>query len=291
MASKNIEVKVGLVIILGVLILALGIIWVKGYRFRRERHELPVHFKNVMGLKVGDPVTIAGVKKGKVKAISLQSKDVVVTLLLDKDVELYSDTRITIRDQGLMGQKLINIDPGESGVEISPPIYGAYRGGLSEALDRIGVLAAQLEGSIGSESFRQSIQQSLTNTRELTRTIKTVVDENKGDFTQAVQDFKITSRELRNLVGNREEGVGLTVSRLNRSTERFERVLDRLEEASNSFSTISKKIDNGQGTLGMLVNDKELYQDLRKLTKDMDALIKAIKENPEKHLKVKVEMF
>lgn len=298
MARREIEVKVGLAIILGFLILILGTMWIKGYWLRHQRYELTVHFKNVMGLKVGDSVTIAGVKKGQVKSISLSGQDVLVTLLLDKEVKLYSDARIVIRERSLMGQKVVTLDPGQSGVEISPPIYGIYQPGIGEVVQQVGnlmveaqQLVAQLENTVGDEHLIRSFRQSLENTREVTETLKRMVNQNLDDLTQSIQDFRVVSRELRRLVGNQNEGIGSAMVKLNRSADQFEEVLSQLEQVSNSLYSISQKVDRGEGTLGMLINDPQLYHDLRRVSSDLDTLIKAIRENPEKYLKVKVGVF
>lgn len=89
--KKNVfstEIKVGLTVVVATFILVYGIIWGKGYRLHINKYQLQLLFDNVGGMVPGDPVTVNGVKEGKVLSIDWQDRDVLVTIELNDRVKL-----------------------------------------------------------------------------------------------------------------------------------------------------------------------------------------------------------
>jgi phospholipid/cholesterol/gamma-HCH transport system substrate-binding protein len=121
MKQFNLEIAVGLFVILG--ILALGYLSIKLGRIgfgQSDTYALTAVFPTVAGLQSGAPVEVAGVSVGRVERISLQDYEAVVTMRLDKDVQLQEDAIASIRTRGLVGEKFIRITPGGSDRLIPP---------------------------------------------------------------------------------------------------------------------------------------------------------------------------
>src|SRR3972149_5127187 len=112
MENRSVELRVGIVIVLTLALLIWGITWLKGWKFNQERYDVGVLFPNVGILNVGDPVSVSGVEKGKVKKIELYAGDVLVTFALTKDVKLKKDAKFTIMNVGLMGERLVDVKTG-----------------------------------------------------------------------------------------------------------------------------------------------------------------------------------
>ena len=115
MKRFNLEITVGLFVILG--ILALGYLSVKLGQIPiggRNSYFVSAVFSTVTGLSRGASVEIAGVRVGRVEKIKLEDYDAVVTLRLNNEVKVQEDAIVSIKTSGLIGAKYIRITPGGS---------------------------------------------------------------------------------------------------------------------------------------------------------------------------------
>ncbi|UCE17988.1 MAG: MCE family protein [Gemmatimonadota bacterium] len=300
MKGKKTELIVGVFCLCAIIILIAGILFLKEFKFNRHRYSVTVLFDNASGLKEGDPVMVAGVRKGSVKSIALRQGKVQVDVFLESDVHLSDDSKFMIMSSGFVGMKYVEIDPGESGHPLDPSqvVEGVHQTDLFEVVGMLGTLVTEvrqlvgkIDRSIGGSGILGSIEQTLTDAQVLMKSIRSLVDENRPGFNDAVRDFKTTSQELKNLVGDNRTVIDSTIMQFSSSAERFDTVLLRLEEISSTFKIISDRIDQGEGTLGELVNSRELYDKLQRTTEEINLLIEDIKKNPNKYFKISVFDF
>jgi phospholipid/cholesterol/gamma-HCH transport system substrate-binding protein len=115
MKRFNLEVTVGLFVVLGLCALAYLSIRLGQLQIGQGRtYDLTAVFPSVAGLRVGATIEIAGVQVGRVQDITLANYTAVVTLRLDKQVQLQEDAIASIRTRGLIGEKYVSITPGGS---------------------------------------------------------------------------------------------------------------------------------------------------------------------------------
>lgn len=295
MDNRTIELRVGIVVAIAAIILFLGIIWIKEYRFNVERYKYGVLFPNVGALSVADPVTVLGVKKGTVESIILSGGDVLVTFNLTTDVKLKKDAKFTVMNIGLMGERFVDVSPGHSSelLDLSKPVEGFYDTGIPEVmgmagqmLDEIRRLVAHLEGIFGTEWSQESFRETIKNLRKLSTDLVTLLDRNKDKLEKTATDLSYTSSELKNLLDKNKGKLQSSVDNFTASSAKLDTITTTLSSLSVSLKNLTQKIESGQGTFGKLVNDSTLYNDLRKTTQNVDELITDIKKNPKKYLKV-----
>lgn len=295
MDNRTIELRVGIVMAIAAIILFLGIIWIKEYRFNVERYKYEVLFPNVGALGVGDPVTVLGVKKGTVESIILSGGDVLVTFNLTTDVKLKKDAKFTVMNIGLMGERFIDVSPGHSPelLDLSRPVEGFYDTGIPEVmgmagqmLDEIRRLVAHLEGIFGTEWSQESFKETIKDLRKLSSDLVTLLDRNKDKLEKTATDLSYTSSELKALVERNKEKLQSSVDNFTTSSAKLDTITTTLSSLSVSLKNLTQKIESGEGTFGKLVNDSTLYNDLRKTTNNLDELVTDIKKNPKKYLKV-----
>jgi phospholipid/cholesterol/gamma-HCH transport system substrate-binding protein len=295
MDNRTIELRVGIVVAIAAIILFLGIIWIKEYRFNVERYKYGVLFPNVGALGVGDPVTVLGVKKGTVESIILSGGDVLVTFNLTTDVKLKKDAKFTVMNIGLMGERFVDVSPGHSSelLDLSKPVEGFYDTGIPEVmgmagqmLDEIRRLVAHLEGIFGTEWSQESFRETIKDLRKLSGDLVTLLDRNKDKLEKTATDLSYTSSELKVLVERNKEKLQSSVDNFTSSSARLDTITTTLSSLSVSLKNLTQKIESGEGTFGKLVNDSTLYNDLRKTTNNLDELVTDIKKNPKKYLKV-----
>lgn len=116
MENSKLELVVGVFVLagiacLGYLSIKLGKLEVIGGHL----YEVEAGFTSTTGLKPGATVEIAGVEVGRIKAIALKDDQAVVTMAIQDDVKLYSDTFASIKTRGIIGEKFITLSPGGGG--------------------------------------------------------------------------------------------------------------------------------------------------------------------------------
>jgi len=325
---RSMEARVGLVVLAALAIFLFSLFWARDFRLNHDRYELHIMFPTVGGLSEGDPVQVAGVQKGRVTSIQLQPQSVKVTISLDGDVQLSADSRFSIQNMGLMGEKFVAVEPGlglypspageettgaATGVqpalsETSPSeaggtdylrpgqtLSGNYRGGMSEIMGEVEELLRVVQGlantfneTIGNPQARTSIQESLENVRRFSRVLADLVDEQGGELSLALGDLRTASEGFRELVQDNRTQVDSTLDQFHRASMDLEQLTAQLTEVSSTFKRLADKIERGEGALGEFVADETLYRDIKQTVKNLDDLIKEIRENPQKYLKLEI---
>src|SRR5213592_2766139 len=126
------EVGVGALVVAGLIAFTIFMFWLTGRSITSKGVPVPVEFKNVSGLKSGDPVRVSGVKKGRVAGVRLDRVGrVTVTLLLDPDpgVRPHVDASASVASADFLGAKYVHYNPGASDSLLPPgvPIKGVTR--------------------------------------------------------------------------------------------------------------------------------------------------------------------
>lgn len=297
MSNKSVELRVGVVVLLACAILILGLIWVKGIRFNQTRYRYAVVFPNVGSLEVGDPVSVSGVPKGKVERIKLYQGDVLVAFNLTQDVVLKKDAEFTVMNVGLMGERFIAVKTGYSDtlLDLSQPIRGYYDTGIPEVMGRMGemitqvkCLAENLEAIVGTKSSQDALVKVIKNLKEITNKTNALLDRNQKKFSQTMNDLSYTSAELRKMVAENKDKFQSTVDNFSSASEKLYNITTTLDSLSISLKKLSFKIESGEGTLGQLMNDTTLYDQIKKTAQNVDSLILDMKRYPKRYLKFSI---
>lgn len=278
MTTRRIEAIVGLVVLSAMALLIFGMLWLNRIEVGRNKQQVRVAFEDAGGLRNGDPVTVSGIEKGKVKSITLRRDrpGVIVQLALDNDVRLTRDAQFWLLDASMMGDKRIAVYTGSSTepMDLTSIPNGFRSPGLIETTVKLGNLAQEagellerLQSDLATPENIRNLGQAVRNINQATAQLSDMATENRRSLRETVRD-------VNQLVSPNREKLDSTIQALSR--------------ASLALDSISRKINSGQGTAGQLVNDRELYDDLKKTSKELQALIADIKANPKKYFTVKV---
>ncbi len=229
------EIKVGIFAVIGVVLFCISIILLGGDKFFfTSRYRLNLRLPQAQGLGVGSVVTVAGLPVGNVESIHFvpQSSEVELTLGLNAEYQskVTEGSKAVVKTQGALGDKYIYIEPGP--MTAKPLLDGA----LLEA-DRTPDLL-DIVASKGAEIGE----------------IVNVIREVRILFENINKDER-SSRLMANMV--EASGEMATFLKEGRETFRLMR-----QDTLVPLASVMKKIDNGQGTLGALVNDPSLHQRL-----------------------------
>ena len=272
-SSSRSELIVGLTVTLAVLILVAGIIWGKRVEFFPQRVYMTVRFDDVEGLAKEDPVLIRGTKQGEVEGIVLKPDHAEVRLWIRKDIPLYTDLTIAVEMAELLGGKKITIDPGKNGqpADLHQTFTGQSRGDMMTMFTKV---------------------ESILNRADTTlRKLNTFLD--TDHINQVLRSVEQTTDQARFILTENRQPLKSTVDRLERITRTFEEdsillhtgtVIARLDTTIQLIKQITLRMETEQGTIGKLLHDRWLFDQLLKTTNDLDSLILDIKANPKKYI-------
>ncbi|MGC8938260.1 MAG: MlaD family protein [Thermodesulfovibrio sp.] len=261
------SLKAGIVITATLLIVFFVIIFSGGIQsIFTKRVPLSIYISDVKGLRKGAPVRMAGVDVGVVNEIKLSKEyGTVVKVSIDESVLSYlrSDAKATVQTIGLLGDKYIEISPGESqeSFDISKGMPGYPQ---TEAREIIGVAAS-----------------TMTKIERLIEKINSLVakfDKAEGTIPKMINDptlyntLNATVLELKKTVEEIRTG---SIGMLSRDKEAYQ----RLSIALKNFEEASNKISSQQGTLGKMINDPSLYESLLKNSQRLESLLQEIESS------------
>lgn len=300
MAAKNIEFRVGVVILLGLIILAGSLFWLQGYQLEQNSQKVYVRFADVGTLAAGDRVTVHGVRSGKVNNLSLENQGVVVELLLDRGVVLKKDASFLIKNLGLMGERFIAISPGTDSAlfDAADTVVGKYDTGLPDVLGILGDMIQEIRSfvhtfktSFGSSANLARIDSTLANIEKVSVQLSGYLSRNQSKMDQTADNFYYASKDIKRLLSDNASRVDSASVRMDRVTRKLDGFVNRLDSLATAFRQFADDLNNPEGSLQLMMEDRRLYDDLRRTADNIDALVSDIRANPRKYINLKVELF
>ncbi len=235
--SMEVEVKVGLFMAIGTLLIAVSILLVGGnkaiFSTTVRFHTL---FNQVDGIIPGAIVKVAGVRVGQVEKIKFDRDrgKVDVTFYVRKEYHeaIRQDSTVSVATQGMLGDRFIVVTPG------------------NPALPEIAA-----DGELKSELPKDF--------KDYLNTADEVLDRMKTSLVHLDAILAGFSRDSRAEIFFRN--ISATSSNLNGATTQLPKKMEDLYSSMGSMKSIMSKIDRGEGTIGALINDPSLYDDLKAL--------------------------
>ena len=294
--SRGSEIRVGITVVLGLAILFAGIASLSNYAKARMMRVWHVSFPQTGGLGSGDEVQVNGIRKGSVEGMGLHDDGVIVDLALSNEIQLTRDSRVAIRNVGLMGEKVIAVDLRPTGPAYSTrdTIVGEFEPGMPEVLASLGLavggvrsFTVQLD-SLSAALGRGGFSSTVTNFRRVSEQLRLAVEENRADVRTTLDNFSSAAKTTRSLTTDREGDIRKAIDHFAAAAENLDRLTVRLDSLRTALQSVALKLDRGQGSLGKLVNDEKLYADLSGSVKSLKALIEEMRANPQKYFKFSV---
>ncbi|MEN6465545.1 MAG: MlaD family protein [Syntrophaceae bacterium] len=275
MRSISTEAKVGIFVLVSLIILGYMSFRVGQSGFGlKQGYTLSAVFDNVTGLDKGSSVEMAGVPIGKVESIKLTDSKALVTMRINPDVKLRGDVTAAIKTHGVLGDKYIELIPAATGEYLGEGGRITRTEGQADldkvlsqfgsVMDDIKKVSSSLGNTLGGEEGQEQIRSILANIRQLTENLNHVVARNDQKFDQLVDNLKSASREmdrtftqLADIATDMNQGKG-TVGKLLKDKD----LSDNLNKTLASLQDITNKLNEGKGTLGKLINDEETVNNL-----------------------------
>lgn len=273
-------------ILLGLLFLgALGVLgyytlFLTDFALFRDRFELVVQFPGANGLRRGDSVQVAGVRKGRVETVTFDpgaalERRVTVTLSLDEPLELREGYAIAIEDATVLGGHNLRIEPGRPGTPIVPagtPLFGTVEPNALAALR--GLVEDNRENLSGTiADLRAVIAAAREGRGPIGRLLN---DEALGDeLARLVESSSQSARNLETITDVIARGDGVLGRLLNDDTlvEDVQATLAKLGTALEEATRVAREAREGEGLVGRLVSDPALADDVAASLSDLRGIV------------------
>lgn len=295
------EVKTGLLAIFAISLLIYGYSFLKGSDIFSNERIFYVSYNNVAGLAVSAPVTINGYAIGQVKDIEFENEkgSLLVTFKLNKDFEFSKNSVVRIYSTSVIGGNALAIIPKIDKNNIAKSgdtLKGEIEKGMLESL------------TSGLKPLENRIYKTLSGLDTLLNNFNSVLNNDTKDnlkeaiasLNKTMKSFEGASSDLNSLLSENKPKLDSTFSYLETTTSNLASFSDslaqvdikamatNLEATLESFDAIMKKIDNGEGSIGKLVNDEKLYNNLEAASKELEELLRDLKENPKRYVHISV---
>lgn len=296
------EVKVGITVFLAIVVATIGFRFMRDIPVFRQSMMISAVFDKSDGISNGSLVYIKGVRVGSVREIKLTPEsDVMITMSIDTDIAIPKESVASITSLSIVEGKSIVIDLGNSSnfVEYGERIQGVYAESMMEiigqkgeeigddasgAISELNSFIQQLNNTLNDEN-RTRIDQTLEGTAESVTRLSSTLESKQAEIEEAITAGSSMLQQLDTLAQDSRPRADSLMTAIEQNLQELEKVQVQLESAITNFDMILEKINNGEGTLGRLVNDSSMYENLDTLTIELNELVRGINEDPSKYLK------
>lgn len=304
------EIKAGLIAVLAIVGFILLFQFMKGKSMFSTDNVFYAKFDNVEGLEVSSPVSINGLKVGQVdNIIPITDKTgkihFVVQLSASDEFEFSKKSSVEIFEPGLMSGKAmrINLAYGGALAKDGDTLAGNYKlSALSSLSSQVGPVKDQLQIVLKRvDSLMMSSNQLLDEKNRMeVRALLT-------NLNRTVSSLETTSRGANSLLANNDPRIQQVLANANLATvsartaidrygsiaervdvEKLNTTIDRLSMVSSQLNGIVTGVQNGEGSLGKLAKDEELYRNLTVTARHLDSLVVDVKANPKRYINFSV---
>ncbi|GBF20089.1 MULTISPECIES: MlaD family protein [Arenibacter] len=295
------EIKTGIIVLGGILLFILGFSYLKSTPLFDNSKTFYAVYHHVGGLQSGTQVTINGFTVGKVNDIKFNdaSGNLLVTFTVDNGFSFSKNSNAELYDTGIIGGKGIQIKPVFDDAVMAKSgdtLPSSTRPGLTELVQqRLTPLQMKVEGAVtNADSLLMNVNDILD--------IKTKKDlrESIAGLNQLVKSFQGSANSLNQILTDNKDDLDKSISNLGVITDNFNKLSDTLANAGlgetikklqftmGNINDMMAKIEGGEGSLGKLVNDKALYNNLADASRELDLLLQDFRLNPKRYVNVSV---
>jgi phospholipid/cholesterol/gamma-HCH transport system substrate-binding protein len=295
------ETKVGSLALIAVALLVLGFNYLKGTSLFDKSFNLYAEYDNIDGLTAGNKILINGMQVGQVNTLTLDptSGKIRVDFSITQDIGIPDDSRALIFSSDLLGSKAINLILGTSSTILKDGgiVVDSIAPTLNERIEKeVLPLKDKIESALNSiDSFVYGLKEILS-------------DENRDNITISMRNLKNTTGRLdstmvkidqmmlsarsilKNFDQNKEvinkilANTGTFSDSLAQQAGRIRGIITNADASVAKLQSVLQKIDTGEGSLGLLVNDKELYHHLNGSAESLDSLLIDLRKHPKRYV-------
>jgi len=307
------EVKVGAIVLVSITLLILGLNYLKGKQLFSNNKTLIANFSDVNGLTSSNPVVINGMQVGSVLKIS-PSKDmkvITVSLNITKNIDIPTNS-IAFINPNLLGTTSVEIKMGDSKTFLANNgelATETNEGLLNDILKKVDPVLYEVKNAVTSldtllikfnnildPRAKNNIASALSNLNQITTSLavssaslETLLNTQTGAVAKTINNLESVTGNLSNSNGKISNVLdNLDKTTTNLAQLNFKNTLDSLDGAITSLHTLLNTANSSEGTLGKLLNDPSLYQNLTSTSNKLNILLDDIRMNPKRYVNISI---
>jgi len=291
----KVETRVGLFILTAIGIFFYLSINIRALRLDKDQfNTFRTYFDDTNGLAVKAPVKIAGVEVGWVDKIRLlEDGKAEVGMCVNKNIRLAKNAHAMIHQDGLIGTKNLEIDPGDPSTGFLLPgsvlaMPGRAPSSVGELLDQFRDIATTIQDITssfktvfasrrGEENMRlalNSVTQATDRIADFAEVLQRTMNNNEQNLNTIIDDVKGSLAELRITIPSIKDNIAQVTGAVNEGVGKFGEASDTINDAAiqgretlREAGEVVEKINKGKGLIGKLINEEETYTDIKKTIK------------------------
>jgi len=296
------ELQVGALVLVAAVALILGLFWISDLRVGGSTLSIYGVTNDAGQITPDSRIFLRGVEVGTVDEVRLESTRVVLLMSFFEEIDLPADTRGMIKSAGFLGNQLVEMLPGAAtgsladGDTIDLGRSSDIMSMASSLGDETGVLLERVQAVL-SEQMVENLNASSEAFTAAMRELEDLMRTERASVHSLLANLDAATAQLAELAGSPE---------LDRSLANLDTLSTRLAAASANFdtttaslATITTRLADGEGTLGKMLTDDELYDGLTETLANLQAaseeialLTKDIRDRPDRYLKdLKISVF
>jgi phospholipid/cholesterol/gamma-HCH transport system substrate-binding protein len=307
------ETKVGVLTAIAITLLILGFNFLKGESLFKTGNFLIAKFTDAKGLQKSNPVFVNGFQVGTIYGMENDDslRNIIVTIKLNKGYKIPNNSQAYVKENPL-GINSVQIVLGDSKTFLkSDATIATFNsdGLLGSISNELEPLSAQLKNTLTSfnkvltningilnAETSNHLQQVIANAAQITTSLhqsslnlQAMLDKDNGSLAQSLNN-------VQSFTGNLEKNNATIDSILNNAQATtknllkadFENTLNEFKKAAMELNTTIAKINSSQGSLGALLNDKTLYNNLNNTVRSANILLDDLRAHPKRYVNISV---
>jgi phospholipid/cholesterol/gamma-HCH transport system substrate-binding protein len=301
------ETKVGALTAIAIVVLILGFNYLKGSNITERNDKLFAIFPTVRGLAVSNAVFINGLQVGKVAEMHEKDKNlsgIVITITLTKEINIPTNSVVTISSE-LLSATALDIVLGDSrtyakdgdtlATKENVSVMGEFTKSVNPAINNANQALVQLQmlikrlNEIVDPRTQTNIQGIVASLNSTARSLDRLMNERNGKLARSLDNVESITG---NLAKNNDK-INNTLTNLDKASANFAslNLNEAVQSLKNTMAKLDKsvdKIDSKEGTLGLLLNDTKLYDQLLLTNRSLTTLLDDVRVNPKRYVNVSV---
>jgi phospholipid/cholesterol/gamma-HCH transport system substrate-binding protein len=303
----NNETKVGILAVVALALLITGFNFLKGKNIFNHSSYIYAIFTDLGSLEKSNPVKINGLPIGTVYALDPSDKNVsgiVVKINLTKDVNIPKNS-VAFISASLLGSSNIVIEKGDAtdyiqegdtlATRIDNGILGDVKSQLSPTLIKIKDVIDSLKIALGAvnrildPNTKGNISQILINLKDASYSLKSLVNDKNGPLNETLSNASSVTGNLK----KNNDSITALIANANQLAKKFanlplNQTLDSVKGALSELKQTLKKVNSPNGTIGALINDKQVYNKLTNTIASAELLLDDIRVHPKRYVNISV---
>lgn len=298
----NLETKVGIFVILGLFMVALTTTIFGNLDFNSKDGKT-VYFRinDATGIRTGTPIMFKGIKVGEVMDVAMKNNEIITKVKVYYEYEIPDNIRFNVKQSGFVGQRYVEfeIDPT---VQSKSPLLDNYEydgrqnsANMDAVMAKLNDVAAEMTTLLKSfnevittDESKNALQDSISNLKEITENVKSIVASNDKNIQEVIINAKNMTDMIERILARNENQINTSMNNIaeiseslkaftasvdklvannqnniDDSLKNLKEITDKVNSTMDEIESITKDINEGKGTLGLLINDEETKNDVK----------------------------